>query len=130
MAELKYLQRNADPNDTIPRSISLRFLYGASGRFTYSFKDKVPPVFFDAEKERVRNTHLVPNREEINLTLEETRPFLLRTHSQLMREYGYVENDMLREKMDLFFKRTEAPDKKISLLDHYQAIIDLSLIHI
>ena len=126
MAELKYLQRNADPDDTTPRSISLRFLYGASGRFTYSFKDKVPPKFFDADKERVRNTHLVPNREELNLTLEETRPCLYKSYSQLMREHGYVANDMLRDKMDLFLKRTEAPNKKISLLDHYQAIIDRS----
>lgn len=126
MPTLKYLQRVDDLNSLHPRPISLLFLYGAAGVFTYSFKFKVPPKYWDLNRQRIKNTHLVPDRDQINIALEETRPFIFKFHNELMSQHGFVENDMLRRKMDLFFKRSEAPNKKVSLLAHYQRIIDRS----
>lgn len=124
MPKLKYILRghSAGGDENKKRSINLKYSYKNSV-FLYSLKYKLAPKYWNEETQLVRNTTQVPDRATINDVIKSTKYQIDKYYSDLVQEHGYVTNDMLREKMDVFLKRTEAPDRKITLIDYFGGFI-------
>ena len=122
MATLKFIQRVNKINK--PQSIYLKFRYASGSPFVYALKYKVLPKFWNSEKQLVKNTSEVMERDVINATIQSIKPFIFKTYADLLSVHGYVDNDLLRSKINVFLKRTENPNKKLTFLEYFKAFID------
>jgi integrase len=116
MATLKFIIRGSKKDK--PNSIYVFFRSGAL-RFYYPTKFKVLPKFWNAQKEIVKNTTEVMERDIINDTIRKIEPFIFKAYAELLSAHGYVDNDLLRVKMDGFLKRGENPSAKISFMEYF-----------
>ncbi len=101
MANVRFLVRRMD-EDT-PQTINVSFRFGRNDKLMYATPLKVEPIFWDAEREKVKNSKYCSYADEVNAALVAISAKLETFIADSAREGRALTKDRLKEQLDRHF---------------------------
>lgn len=113
MATVKFTLRQ--PVATVPQPIYLVFRYQKQ-KLVFSTGAKVLPKFWSAEKQRIKNTSNVPDRDALNGILSDLEAAANSFYVEAIKNRAFS-TDALKQHLEEYTGRTKTPDTKTRPLD-------------
>ena len=122
MANIKFVVRGTG-QDT-PAAIYVTSRFGRNEKLMYALPLKVAPVFWDADRQRVKNTKYCEDRDNINAALNSIEAVLKKFVDDAARDGRAVTKDTLRERLDAHLRKKGSSDDFHSFFEHYIEMCD------
>jgi len=101
MANVKFTVRRMDEDS--PQTISVTFRFGRNDKLMYATPLKVEPVFWDVERQKVKNSKYCPYADDVNAALVAISAKLDTFIADSAREGRTVTKDRLKNLLDRHF---------------------------
>ena len=101
MANVKFAVRRMDEDS--PQTINVTFRFGRNDKLMYATPLKVEPIFWDADRQKVKNSKYCPYADEVNAALVAISSKLETFIADSAREGRTVTKDRLKEVLDRHF---------------------------
>lgn len=123
MANVRFAVRRMDEDS--PQTINVTFRFGRNEKLMYATPLKVEPIFWDAERQRVKTSKYCPYSDEVNSALVAISSKLETFITDCAREGRTVTKDKLKEILDRHFgKRAGKTDTLHEFFEAYIAECD------
>ncbi len=123
MANIKFVVRGTE-QDT-PSTIYVTSRFGRNEKLMYAMPLKVAPVFWDAERQRVKNSKYCEDRDEVNAALNSIEGILKKFIDDAARDGRPITKESLRQRLDTHFKKQGTDgDSFHSFFDYYTSLCD------
>lgn len=123
MANVRFAVRRMDEDS--PQTINVTFRFGRNEKLMYATPLKVEPIFWDAERQRVKTSKYCPYSDEVNSALVAISSKLETFITDCAREGRTVTKDRLKEILDRHFgKGTGRTDTLHEFFEAYIAECD------
>ena len=123
MANIKFVVRGTE-QDT-PSTIYVTSRFGRNEKLMYATPMKVAPLFWDAERQRVKNSKYCMDRDEVNAALNTIEGLLKKFIDDAVRDGRPITKESLRQRLDAHFKKQgSVGDSFHSFFDYYTSLCD------
>lgn len=122
MANIKFIIRGSEQDTPVTIYVTSRF--GRNEKLMYATPLKVAPVFWDAERQRVKNSKYCEDKDVVNAALNNIESILKRFIDEAARDGKKVSKDTLRKCLDSHFKKQNTNDDFHSFFEYYIKLCD------
>lgn len=120
MANVKFTVRRMEEDS--PQTISVTFRFGRNDKLMYATPLKVEPIFWDADKQKVKNSKYCPYADEVNAAIVAISSKLDTFIADSAREGRTITKDRLKDVLDRHFGK--GTGKATTLHEFFTQYID------
>lgn len=117
MANIKFLVRQSSVEQ--PQTIYVSFRFGRNEKLMYATPLKVSPIFWDAERGRVKNTKYCEDRDELNAALNSIEAMLKKSIDEAAMDGRALTKEGMKSLLDTHFKKSGGVNGFHQFFEHY-----------